>query len=54
MLGMVDYSTAHNAYMTTAFPKRVIVNTLGEWVAAGQDASSGWPRPRNTPMSPSS
>ena len=33
MLGMVEYSTAHNAYMTTAFPKRVIVNCLGEWVA---------------------
>jgi len=33
MLGMVEYSTAHNAFMTTAFPKRVIVNCLGEWVA---------------------
>ncbi|WGV14785.1 2,3-bisphosphoglycerate-independent phosphoglycerate mutase [Fuscovulum ytuae] len=33
-LGMVEYSDAHNAYMTTAFPKRVLVNTLGEWVAA--------------------
>ncbi len=33
MLGMVEYSEAHNAYMTTAFPKRVLVNTLGEWVA---------------------
>ena len=33
MLGMVDYSTAHNAYMTTVFPKQDIVNTLGEWVA---------------------
>ncbi|SIS64033.1 2,3-bisphosphoglycerate-independent phosphoglycerate mutase [Phaeovulum vinaykumarii] len=33
LLGMVEYSDAHNAYMTTAFPKRVIVNTLGEWVA---------------------
>jgi 2,3-bisphosphoglycerate-independent phosphoglycerate mutase len=33
MLGMVEYSTAHNAYMATAFPKRVIVNCLGEWVA---------------------
>ena len=32
-LGMVDYSTAHNAYMTTMFPKQDIVNTLGEWVA---------------------
>ncbi|MBD3764676.1 MAG: 2,3-bisphosphoglycerate-independent phosphoglycerate mutase [Rhodobacterales bacterium] len=34
MLGMVDYSTAHNAYMTTAYPKQDIRNTLGEWVAA--------------------
>ena len=33
MLGMVDYSTAHNAYMTAVFPKKDIVNTLGEWVA---------------------
>jgi 2,3-bisphosphoglycerate-independent phosphoglycerate mutase len=33
MLGMVEYSDAHNAYMTTVFPKRKIVNTLGEWVA---------------------
>lgn len=34
LLGMVDYSTAHNDYMTTAYPKQTIVNTLGEWVAA--------------------
>ena len=34
MLGMVEYSQAHNAYMATAYPKRVIVNCLGEWVAA--------------------
>ena len=34
VLGMVEYSDAHNGYMTTAFPKRSIVNTLGEWVAA--------------------
>ncbi|MCB1389985.1 MAG: 2,3-bisphosphoglycerate-independent phosphoglycerate mutase [Rhodobacteraceae bacterium] len=33
MLGMVDYSEAHNAFMHTAFPKRLIRNTLGEWVA---------------------
>lgn len=33
LLGMVEYSAGHNAYMTTAFPKRAIVNTLGEWVA---------------------
>lgn len=34
LLGMVEYSDAHNAYMTTAFPKRSIVNCLGEWVAS--------------------
>ncbi|WP_167648186.1 2,3-bisphosphoglycerate-independent phosphoglycerate mutase [Mameliella alba] len=33
LLGMVEYSDSHNAYMTTAYPKRKIVNTLGEWVA---------------------
>ncbi|MCI2399900.1 2,3-bisphosphoglycerate-independent phosphoglycerate mutase [Aliiroseovarius subalbicans] len=33
VLGMVEYSDAHNAYMTTCFPKRNIVNTLAEWVA---------------------
>lgn len=33
LLGMVDYSTVHNAFMTTVFPKKAIVNTLGEWVA---------------------
>lgn len=32
-LGMVDYSTAHNAFMTTVFPKQKIANTLGAWVA---------------------
>lgn len=32
-LGMVEYSEAHNAFMTTVFPAREIVNTLGEWVA---------------------
>lgn len=32
-LGMVDYSTAHDEYMTTVFPKQKIANTLGEWVA---------------------
>jgi len=32
-LGMVEYSDAHNAYMTCVFPSRDIVNTLGEWVA---------------------
>ncbi len=33
MLGMVEYSTAHSAFMTTAYPKHSIANTLGEWVA---------------------
>ena len=33
LLGMVEYSQAHNDYMTTCFPKQEIVNTLGEWVA---------------------
>ena len=33
MLGMVEYSDKHNAYMETAYPKRAIANTLGEWVA---------------------
>jgi len=32
-LGMVEYSTRHNDYMTTVFPPRDIVNTLGSWVA---------------------
>lgn len=32
-LGMVDYSTQHDTYMTTVFPKQTIVNMLGEWVA---------------------
>ncbi|SFR35051.1 2,3-bisphosphoglycerate-independent phosphoglycerate mutase [Litoreibacter janthinus] len=32
-LGMVDYSSAHNAFMTTVFPKKKITNTLGAWVA---------------------
>lgn len=34
MLGMVDYSEAHNAFMTTAYPKKQVVNTLGAWVAS--------------------
>jgi 2,3-bisphosphoglycerate-independent phosphoglycerate mutase len=33
LLGMVDYSTSHDRYMTTMFPKQEIVNTLAEWVA---------------------
>ena len=34
MLGMVEYSEAHNAFMAAVFPRRDIVNTLGAWVAA--------------------
>lgn len=33
LLGMADYSEAHVAFMTTAYPKPEIVNTLGAWVA---------------------
>ncbi len=33
LLGMVDYSADHSTYMTTAYPKAEIVNTLGAWVA---------------------
>lgn len=33
LLGMVEYSTSHSGYMATAYPKRSISNTLGEWVA---------------------
>ncbi len=33
VMGMVDYSEAHNAFMTAVFPKQKIANTLGEWVA---------------------
>ncbi len=33
VLGMVDYSDQHNAFMTTVFPKQNIINTLGSWVA---------------------
>ncbi|HDR29983.1 2,3-bisphosphoglycerate-independent phosphoglycerate mutase [Rhodovulum sp.] len=33
ILGMVEYSDAHNDWMTTVFPAREIVNTLGAWVA---------------------
>ena len=34
VLGMVDYSALHDAYMTAAYPKRQVPNTLGAWVAA--------------------
>ncbi len=33
MLGMVDYSEAHDRFMTTVFPKKSVPNTLGHWVA---------------------
>ena len=33
LLGMVAYSDAHMAWFATAYPKRIIRNTLGEWVA---------------------
>ncbi|MDP2087309.1 MAG: 2,3-bisphosphoglycerate-independent phosphoglycerate mutase, partial [Gemmobacter sp.] len=33
LLGMVDYSRAHDAFMSAAFPKQTLRNTLGEWVA---------------------
>ena len=33
LMGMVEYSDRHNDYMTTVFPARDIVNTLGAWVA---------------------
>ncbi|MCA8881046.1 MAG: 2,3-bisphosphoglycerate-independent phosphoglycerate mutase [Rhodobacteraceae bacterium] len=33
LLGMVEYSDAHSAWLKTVFPKREIVNTLGAWVA---------------------
>ena len=33
MLGMVPYSSAHSTYMTTAYTKPQLNNTLGEWVA---------------------
>lgn len=32
-MGMVEYSKAHNAYLSTVFPPRDIPNTLGAWVA---------------------
>ncbi|MCV2867525.1 2,3-bisphosphoglycerate-independent phosphoglycerate mutase [Defluviimonas sp. WL0002] len=34
LLGMVDYSRTHDAFMAAAYPKRPVVNTLGSWVAA--------------------
>ena len=34
LLGMVEYSDQHKAYMTAMFPKADIINTLGAWVAS--------------------
>nr|HRO15522.1 2,3-bisphosphoglycerate-independent phosphoglycerate mutase [Paracoccus sp. (in: a-proteobacteria)] len=34
VLGMVDYSARHDAFMSAAYPKRQVANTLGAWVAA--------------------
>ena len=34
LLGMVEYSDTHNTYMATAYPKRSIPNTIGEWVCS--------------------
>ncbi len=34
LLGMADYSAAHMAYMTAAYPKAAVPNTLGHWVSA--------------------
>ncbi|MEQ6249691.1 2,3-bisphosphoglycerate-independent phosphoglycerate mutase [Sulfitobacter sp. HNIBRBA3233] len=34
VMGMAQYSSAHDAYMTTMYPKPDIPNTLGAWVAA--------------------
>lgn len=33
VLGMVDYSKDHDAWMTAAYPKKPVINTLGAWVA---------------------
>ncbi|MFD3190732.1 2,3-bisphosphoglycerate-independent phosphoglycerate mutase [Sedimentitalea sp. HM32M-2] len=33
LLGMVEYSDDHNAYLETVFPSRALANTLGVWVA---------------------
>jgi 2,3-bisphosphoglycerate-independent phosphoglycerate mutase len=33
LLGMADYSKIHNEFMSAAYPKQEIVNTLGAWVA---------------------
>ncbi len=33
LLGMVDYSKEHDRFMTAAYPKRPVINTIGSWVA---------------------
>ncbi|MEI6798073.1 MAG: 2,3-bisphosphoglycerate-independent phosphoglycerate mutase [Pseudomonadota bacterium] len=33
LLGMVEYSAQSSTYLDTAYPKRSLVNTIGEWVA---------------------
>ena len=33
LLGMVEYSAHSSTYLDTAYPKRSLVNTIGEWVA---------------------
>jgi 2,3-bisphosphoglycerate-independent phosphoglycerate mutase len=33
LLGMVEYSSDHNVFMATAYPKRILNNTIGEWVS---------------------
>ncbi|WP_101067007.1 2,3-bisphosphoglycerate-independent phosphoglycerate mutase [Roseovarius salinarum] len=38
LLGMVEYSESHNAWLETVFPPRELRNTLSEWVA-GQGRS---------------
>ena len=37
-LGMVDYSEAHNAFMTSVFPKQKIRNTLPQWIAHNRES----------------
>lgn len=34
LLGLVEYSDAHCRWFDTAYPKRAITNTLGEWVSS--------------------
>ena len=33
LLGMVEYSARSSTYLDTAYPKRFLANTIGEWVA---------------------